>query len=84
MRCRFGLDVNNCSFCDVAIENTEHLFYDCKFACAFWEDLHYWLFPKFEDLHVLTKENVLCGLFLKDETHDFAINSYYSWKVLFA
>ncbi len=37
---RFGLDVNNCSFCDDQIETTEHLFYVCKFACAFWEDLH--------------------------------------------
>ncbi len=62
-------------FVMIKFEKTEHLFYDCKFACAFWEDLHYWLFPKFEDLHVLTKENVLFGLFLKDETHDLAINT---------
>ncbi len=35
LRCQFGLDVNNCSFCDDQIETTDHLFYDCKFACAF-------------------------------------------------
>lgn len=36
--------------------------------CVFWGDLHYCLCPKCEDLHVLTKENALLGLFLKDET----------------
>lgn len=74
LRCRFGLDENNCSFCGDQIDTTEHLFCDCKFACAFWEDLHYRLFSKFDDLHALTKENVLFGLFLKDETLDLAVN----------
>jgi len=47
LECRFGLDANNCSFCADKIETTEHLFYDCKFAYTFWEDLHYWLFPMY-------------------------------------
>ncbi len=33
------------------------------------------LFPKFEDLPVLTKENVLFCLFLKVVKHDLAINT---------
>ncbi len=33
------------------------------------------LFPKFEDLPVLTKENVLFCLFFKDVKHDLAINT---------
>lgn len=75
LSCRFGLEVNNCSFCTDQIETTDHIFFDCIYACAFWEDFHYWLFPKFEDLPVFNKENVLFGIFVKDGTHDFAINS---------
>lgn len=35
LRCRFGFNVNCCSFCDDQIETTEHLFYECKFAYTF-------------------------------------------------
>lgn len=52
-------------------------FYDFKFARAFWADLHYWLFPKFEDLHVSTNIFFLFSLFLKDETHELAINTIF-------
>ncbi len=45
----------NCLFCDDQIGTTNIIFYDFKFTCAFWEDLHYWLFPKFEDLHIFNK-----------------------------
>lgn len=37
--------------------------------------MHYWVLPKFEDLHALTKEHVLFGLFLKDETRDLTDNT---------
>lgn len=75
LRCRFGFEHNNCSFCDDEIETTEHLFYDCKFINVFWEDLHDWLFPKFVNFSNLTKENILYGIPVKDPTHDLGINT---------
>ena len=75
LRHRFNFDHNNCCFCDEHIETTEHLFYDCKFFNAFWEDLYDWLFPKCVNFSNLTKENVLFGIFVKDPTHDLAINT---------
>ncbi len=57
------------------LQNSRRSFYDCTFSCTFWEDLNYCFFLKFEDLPVLTKYNILFGLFLKDETHDLAINT---------
>lgn len=63
------------SFVLIKLKLLNIFFYYCTFACAFWEDFHYWFFPKFEDLPVLTKENLLFGLFLKDETHDLAIHT---------
>lgn len=68
--------MNCCSFCADQIETTEHLFYECKFAYTFWEDLHYWLFPKFEDLPVFTKENIIFGMLMKNEAHDLAVNTF--------
>lgn len=67
--------LTNVPFVMIKLKLQNIFFYDCKFACAFWEDLHYWLFPKFEDLPLLTKKNVLFCLFLKDGTHDLAINT---------
>lgn len=61
LRRHSGLVHNNCSFCDELIETTEHLFYEHNFAHAFWDDLHYWLFPKFVSFSNSTKENVLFG-----------------------
>lgn len=50
-------------------ETTEDLFHEnvffYKFARAFWEDLCYWLFPKFNNFSELTKENVIFGIFIK-------------------
>jgi len=63
----------------------QNMFSDCKFAYTFWEDLHYWLFPIFKDLPVLTKENIICGIFMKDKTLDFlgSKHTYYSWEFFF-
>jgi len=61
LRCRLGFDVNSCVD---QIEATEHMFYDCKFAYTFWEDLHYWLFPKCEGLPVQTHKNVIFFIYL--------------------
>ena len=41
VRCRFGPDHNNCTLY-AHIKTTE-----CLCACAFWEDVHYLLFPRF-------------------------------------
>ena len=72
---RFGLDIRNCPFCDEHVESTEHLFYDCKYATAFWEDFHYWLYPKVEHLPELAKEDVIFGIVMNNNAHDLAINT---------
>lgn len=52
------------------IETPEHLFYNCKFACAFWEDCIGYLI----NLSELTKGKYDLW-YMKDETHDLAIKT---------
>lgn len=60
------MENRNCSFCDEHLDTTEYVFCYCKFASALWEDLHEWLFPNFDNFPVLTKENVIFGIFMND------------------
>ena len=46
LRQRFNLDENVCASCKEDIETTEHLFVSCKYSNTFWDNLHFWLYPK--------------------------------------
>ena len=50
---RFGFEKKNCFFYNEHTETTNHLFCECMYTEAFWDDLHHWLFkyiptPAFE------------------------------------
>lgn len=64
LRHSFGQDHDNCFFCDEHIETTEHLFYECKCASAFCEDLHDRLFTKLANFLGLREANVIFGVFI--------------------
>ena len=75
LRRRFGIDHNNCSFCDTEIESTDHLFFDCLYTMTFWEDLQDWLSTKIQLLNPLTRENIVFGINIKDNKSELVLNN---------
>ena len=59
-----------CSFCRVGSETLEHLFWDCPFSKAFWEELTEWIKSKCGHLNTLylKKQDVLFGITNKKRT----------------
>lgn len=43
LRQRFSFHHNNRTFCDEAIEYTDHLLISCLYSNTFWNDVHDWL-----------------------------------------
>jgi len=37
---RFKLEVDNCHICNIYVETTEHLFYECQMVQKLWKSLH--------------------------------------------
>ncbi len=74
LRKRFGIDHNNCIFCETEIETTNHLFFHCIYSGTFWEDLQDWLSSKIQ-LVPLTREDVVFGINTKDTNCDLIVNN---------
>uniref|UniRef100_A0A669EBX3 Reverse transcriptase domain-containing protein n=1 Tax=Oreochromis niloticus TaxID=8128 RepID=A0A669EBX3_ORENI len=74
LRRRFAIDDNCCSFCNGDIESTEHLFYDCIFCKALWNDVHYWLFPKIPNLLEFSKNDIMFGSLRKEKKLENVLN----------
>ena len=66
LKMRFGIDHNNCAFCETEIETTDHLFFHCIYSGTLWEDLQDWLSTKIQ-LTPLKRENVVFGVNLKPD-----------------
>jgi len=75
LRKRFNIDQNNCSFCNVEIETTEHIFFDCSCCMLLWEDLQDWLSSKIPLPDPLTRENIIFGVRLEDSSSDLVLNN---------
>ncbi|XP_013856001.1 uncharacterized protein LOC106511813 [Austrofundulus limnaeus] len=71
---RFGFESTNCSFCKEHIETTNHIFYECIYTCAFWEDLHHWL-SKHMQIPDLRIENIIFGFIIDNSVNNLTINS---------
>lgn len=71
---RFGFDDNCCSFCEENIESTDHLFFECIFSKCFWDDVHYWLFPKIPNLPDFSNKDIIFGTLLKDRHFEDILN----------
>lgn len=74
LRHRFAIENNSCSFCDGDIESTEHLFFECMYCKALWEDVHYWLFPKIPNLLEFSKNDIIFGTIQKEKKFENILN----------
>jgi len=74
LKMRFGIDHNNCAFCETEIETTDHLFFHCIYSGTLWEDLQDWLSTKIQ-LTPLARENVVFGVNLIDSKCDLIVNN---------
>lgn len=71
---RFGFENGNCSFCNEQNETTDHIFYECMYTNAFWDDLHHWL-SKYIPVPDIQLQNVLFGFIINNTLYDLSINS---------
>ena len=71
---RFGFETNNCTFCNDHIETTKHVFFECMYLNAFWDDVHHWM-SKYIPTPEFECENVLYGFIIKNSGHDLCINT---------
>lgn len=70
---RFGFENNNCSFCNEHTETTDHLFWECMYSEAFWDDLHHWL-SKYVPVPAFECENILYGFVINNFLLDMLVN----------
>uniref|UniRef100_A0A3B3D2N2 Reverse transcriptase domain-containing protein n=1 Tax=Oryzias melastigma TaxID=30732 RepID=A0A3B3D2N2_ORYME len=74
LRKRFGIPENCCSFCNDEIETTEHLFFECCYSNAFWDDVHDWLFTRIPHLTDFSIKNIIFGFILENKTTEFILD----------
>lgn len=61
--------------CDQDAETAERLVQGCERAGAFWGDSHHGGFSRLPNLPILSKENVLRGIWVKESSHDWIVNT---------
>ena len=72
----FKMDLSDnpyCSFCKSSYENVIHVFSECNIIKKIWSKFREWLSPELS-LPVLTPQNVISGILVKDAPFDLLIN----------
>uniref|UniRef100_A0A673ISF1 PRA1 family protein n=1 Tax=Sinocyclocheilus rhinocerous TaxID=307959 RepID=A0A673ISF1_9TELE len=77
LRYRFNIDHNNCTFCDVDIETTVHLFFDCSFSRAFWSETFEWLKVSMKLSSQFSKNDIIFGLIMEDLHTQVVLNNIF-------
>uniref|UniRef100_A0A1A8EWE2 Reverse transcriptase domain-containing protein n=1 Tax=Nothobranchius korthausae TaxID=1143690 RepID=A0A1A8EWE2_9TELE len=73
LRQRCGFDTNKCAFCD-DIETSVHLFFQCIYSEALWNDIHDWLYTKIR-IEPFSENDVIYGAILDNTEWDFLVNN---------
>jgi len=74
LRQRFNFEENACTFCQVDIETTDHLFFSCVSSNIFWENMSYWLESKIQSLPTFARKHIMFGILLNEKRNEFLVN----------
>lgn len=87
---RFKFEVDNCHICNIYVETTEHLFYECQMAQNLWKSLHSMLSSRSINIDFFSYQNIQMGVILQNKNDEFLVNNliiatkYYIHKCRFA
>ena len=74
LRKRFNIDDNTCTFCQVNVETTDHIFFECIKTQIFWKHLQDWIQNEIETLSPISRDIVTFGTLLQNKNDELCCN----------